>query len=314
MVAQNRLTQITEPPSLWQMAGTEILVEAKARKILCGDRELQLGSRTFVMGILNVTPDSFSDGGMAAHVDQALHHADRLLREGADILDIGGESTRPGAEPVAVETEIRRVMPVVESLVARGVRNLSVDTRNAETARRALAAGVSWLNDVSAFTHDEQMLSVAPVADAVVLMHAKGTPKTMQKGKIQYDDVVKDISMYLQERVRVAAEAGISKERILVDPGIGFGKTLAHNLAVARHLSTFRGESIGVLFGPSRKKFLGELTGIGEPKERDAATLGALCASVFTGADIVRVHDVKSSVEALRIADAICRASHLNTH
>lgn len=282
-------------------------MDPTVRRIRCGKREFQLGTRTYVMGVLNVTPDSFSDGGLAARVDQALIHAESLLGAGADVLDIGGESTRPGADPVTVDEELRRVLPVIEALAARGIDNLSIDTRNAETARRALDAGVSWLNDVSALTHDPAMLSIAPAAEVVVLMHARGVPKTMQRGDLKYNDVVREVAAYLQERVQAATEAGISKERILVDPGIGFGKTLAHNLSLSRSISSFRGDAAGVLYGPSRKKFLGELTGIAEPSERDAATLGAICASVFTGADIVRVHDVKQSIEALRVADAICR-------
>lgn len=284
-------------------------MKSETRTIQCGDRTFQLGTRTYVMGIVNVTPDSFSDGGLAVRLTDAVSHAQQLLEDGADVLDIGGESTRPGAEPVPPAVEIERVIPVVESLVAHGIRNLSIDTRNAETAKFALQAGARWLNDVSALTHDPHMASLAPLADALVLMHARGAPKTMQEGDIQYDEVVENVADFLEERVTVAMQAGMPPARILVDPGIGFGKTLAHNLALTRALSRLRGVSAGVLYGPSRKRFLGELTGLDVPAERDAATLGAICAAVFTGADIVRVHDVKGAVSALRVTDALCRGT-----
>lgn len=275
----------------------------------CGDRELALGARTYVMGIVNLTPDSFSDGGRLPTLAGALAHAERLLEHGADVLDLGGESTRPGAEPVPVDDEIARVLPLVEALVARGIRNLSVDTRNARTARACLEAGASWVNDVSALSWDPEMAEVAARADALVLMHARGTPETMQKGRIHYDDLVGEVRAFLEERVARAAAAGVAKERILVDPGLGFGKRLPHNLELTRRLEAFQGLSAGVLYGPSRKRFLGELTGVDDPRERDAATVGAVCFAATRGADVARVHDVKSAVQALRVVDALSRGA-----
>lgn len=275
----------------------------------CGDRALALGGRTFVMGIVNVTPDSFSDGGRALQADDAVAHALALLDDGADVLDIGGESTRPGAKPVSPDEEIARVLPVVEALVARGVRCLSVDTRNAATAEACLAAGASWLNDVSALSHDARMAEVARGFDAVVLMHARGDPETMQKGVIHYDDVVAEVAAYLEERVAFAAAHGVARERVLVDPGLGFGKRKPHNLALTRGLGRLSSIAGGVLYGPSRKRFLGELAGVDVAAERDRATVGAVCYAATVGADVVRVHDVRSAVEALRVVDALHRAS-----
>lgn len=274
----------------------------------CGDRELPLGTRTFVMGIVNVTPDSFSDGGRALDVDDAVSHALSLLEDGADVLDLGGESTRPGSKPVSPEEETARVLPVVEALVSRGVRCLSVDTRNASTAKACLEAGASWLNDVSALSHDEDMPEVAAGFDAVILMHARGEPETMQKGVIHYDDVVEEVALYLEERVALAVSRGVPKERLLVDPGIGFGKRGGHNLELTRGLARLSSIAGGVLYAPSRKRFLGELAGVSVPAERDAATVGAVCYAALHGADVVRVHDVRSAVHALRVVDALARA------
>lgn len=273
----------------------------------CGDRQLQLGARTYVMGIVNVTPDSFSDGGRALDRDAAVAHALSLLDDGADVLDLGGESTRPGARPVSPDEELARVLPVVEALVGRGVRCLSVDTRNATTARACLDAGASWLNDVSALAHDEGMAAVATGFDAVILMHARGEPETMQEGVIEYDDVVEDVVRYLEERVAFATANGVPRERLLVDPGLGFGKRLGHNLALTRGLGRLTTVASGVLYGPSRKRFLGELTGVAVAAERDRATVGAVCYAATVGADVVRVHDVKGAVEALRVVDALAR-------
>lgn len=273
----------------------------------CGSREFELGTRTFVLGVVNVTPDSFSDGGDSYDVARAIEHGQRLIAEGADVVDIGGESTRPGAVAVAPELEIARVVPVIEGLVQAGITSISIDTRNAATAQAALRAGARWLNDVSALQHDPQMKAVAPDFDAVILMHARGEPATMQQVPISYDDVVQEVSAFLRARVADALSHGVVAERLLVDPGIGFGKLLEHNLALSRALDDLRGDAAGVVYGPSRKRFLGELTGISEPALRDRATLGAVAFAACHGADVVRVHDVKGAVEALRIVDALAR-------
>lgn len=273
--------------------------------LVCGDRQLLIGTRTFVMGILNVTPNSFSDGGDFLNVDAALKQAELMLRYGVDIIDIGGESTRPNVTPVLPEAELARVLPVVKALIAQGISNLSIDTRNASTAKACLEEGASWINDVSAFSHDEDMWDVAKKADVVVLMHSRGAPQEMQKGTIVYDNVVSDIADYLKNRVQYAVQRGFSAQRLLVDPGIGFGKKLQHNLELIKNLDQLQGIGAGILCGPSRKAFIGELTGITQANERDNATLGALAWAVQTGADVVRVHNVKAAFEMLKVVDAL---------
>ncbi|MEM7495734.1 MAG: dihydropteroate synthase [Myxococcota bacterium] len=279
--------------------------------VVCGGRRLALGRRTHVMGVINVTPDSFSDGGLFNSAEAAVAHGVRLLAEGADLLDVGGESTRPGAVPVPPREERARVLPVVEGLVARGVRCISVDTRNASTAAACLGAGASWINDISALRHDPAMARVARKADGVVLMHMRGTPATMQQGEIAYDDVAREVANFLAGRVRVARDAGISPDRILVDPGIGFGKTLEHNLELSRRLDVFRPLAAGIVYGPSRKGFLGKLVEEQDPRQRTAATLGAVAAGALQGADVVRVHDVRATVHLLRVLRSLSPQSLL---
>lgn len=269
--------------------------------MVCGGHRLALGQRTHIMGVINVTPDSFSDGGLFNSAEAAVAHGLRLLAEGADLLDVGGESTRPGAVPVPPREECARVLPVVEGLVARGVRRISVDTRNAATAAACLDAGASWINDISALRHDPAMARAARKADCVVLMHMRGTPATMQQGKIAYDDVAREVADFLAQRVRAAQDAGIAPDRILVDPGIGFGKTLEHNLELSRRLQAFHSLAAGIVYGPSRKGFLGKLVGEQDPRQRTAATLGAVAAAALQGADVVRVHDVRATVHLLRV-------------
>lgn len=275
----------------------------------CGDRTFALGTRTFVMGIVNVTPDSFSDGGRFVDVDAAVAHARDLFAAGADVVDVGGESTRPGAEAVSVDVEQARVLPVVEALVAGGHRALSIDTRHAATARAALTAGAAWVNDVSGLA-DPDMAGVARGADALVLMHWEHALRAGDVGDaVDDDDIAGSVVAFLRQRVARAVAAGVEADRIVVDPGIGFGKTVAHNLALSRGLAALGAQSgaAGVLYGPSRKRFLGALAGRDDPAARDAATVGAVCAAIATGVDVVRVHDVGSVVDAVRVADAILR-------
>jgi dihydropteroate synthase len=267
----------------------------------CGDRSFALGARTFVMGIVNVTPDSFSGDGRAL-VDVAVAHALRLLDEGADLVDVGGESTRPGATPVAPDDELARVLPVVRALVARGVRCISVDTRHASTARACLDAGASWINDVSALD-DAAMPSVAARADALVLMHWRKAASHDAKGDhVAYVDVVEEVRSFLAQRV---ALSGLPAERVVLDPGIGFGKSVDDNLALLK-----AGRSLGahaVLLGPSRKRFIGALSGVDDASQRVAGSLGAVAVAAMHGADFVRVHDVKQAVECLKVVDAAVR-------
>jgi dihydropteroate synthase len=259
------------------------------------------------MGILNVTPDSFSDGGEWFAFDQAVAHARKLVTEGADILDIGGESTRPGAGPVDVDEEMRRVVPVVAALRDAGAQ-ISVDTMKLTVAEAAVDAGATYVNDVTAFRHEPALAGL--VADRgcdCCLMHMLGDPRTMQENPV-YDDVVDDVRAFLEERARFAVAAGIREERIMVDPGIGFGKTLQHNLELLRRLDEIVAIGFPVVVGTSRKSFLGRLTGRDDPHDRVAATLATTVLALERGASVFRVHDVAPTRDALAVATATLRA------
>jgi dihydropteroate synthase len=259
--------------------------------------------RPRIMGIVNVTPDSFSDGGRYLSPDTAVAHALRLEAEGADLLDIGGESTRPGAEPVGIDEEWRRVEPVLCALAKRARVPLSIDTRHAEIMRRAAQAGASVINDVSALAHDPAGLAVAAESGLpVVLMHAQGDPRTMQANPV-YDDVVLDVYDYLEARIAACEQAGIARSRLIVDPGIGFGKTLAHNLALLGSLSILHGLGCAILLGASRKSFIAKLTGAAAD-DRLPGSLAAALLGVSQGVQIVRVHDVAATRQALAVWDA----------
>jgi dihydropteroate synthase len=254
-----------------------------------------------IMGIVNVTPDSFSDGGRYATTAAAIAHGLKLVEEGADILDIGGESTRPRSDVVPVKEELKRVIPVIEGLRARTSAVISIDTRKAEVMRQAAAAGADVLNDVSAFTHDAEALEVA--ADSglpVVLMHAQGDPKTMNDNP-QYDDVVLDAFDYLESRVQACAAAGIPKAKIVADPGIGFGKHLHHNVAVMAGLSLYHGLGVPILLGASRKKMIGQLCDVAEAEDRVPGSLACAVAGIAAGVQIVRAHDVKETKQAIEV-------------
>ncbi|MBB3712209.1 dihydropteroate synthase [Limimaricola variabilis] len=259
-----------------------------------------------LMGILNVTPDSFSDGGDHADRAAAVAHAQALLAEGAEILDIGGESTRPGATPVPVEAEIARVVPVVAALRAAGVAApISVDTRNAACAKAALAEGADMINDVSALTHDPGMAEV--VAEAGVplcLMHAQGSPAEMQQAP-RYDDVLAEVYEALERRIAAAEAAGIYRSRLIVDPGIGFGKDLDHNLTLLRGLTAFHGFGLPLLVGVSRKRFIGTIGGAEAPKDRMPGSIAVALWAARQGAQVIRVHDVKETRQALALQAAL---------
>lgn len=260
--------------------------------------------RPRLMGIVNVTPDSFSDGGSFATAREAVAHARRLDEEGADFLDIGGESTRPGAAPVPLDEELRRVMPVIEGIVGKVRARLSIDTRKAEVMRRAALAGVHVVNDVSALTHDPNSLRViAETRLPVVLMHAQGDPRTMQRAP-HYDHVLLDVFDMLAQRIDVCLRAGISRDRLIVDPGIGFGKTLGHNLDLLAGLSVFHGLGVPILVGASRKSFIGTMTGAIDPAERMPGSLAAALNAAMQGAVILRVHDVAATRQALTVWEA----------
>ncbi|NLE22542.1 MAG: dihydropteroate synthase [Actinobacteria bacterium] len=256
------------------------------------------------MGVVNVTPDSFSDGGRFLAADAALEQALTLVGEGASIVDIGGESTRPGSEAVPLEEELRRVLPVVEALAGSVGVPISVDTMKAEVARRALASGATIVNDVSALRFDDGMVDlVAETGCPVCLMHMKGQPKTMQDDP-RYDDVVDEVLGFLEERIAFALSRGVREEQIMVDPGLGFGKTVAHNLALLDDLDRFSSLGRPVLLGASRKRFLGAILGA-EPADRMIGTVATTVIGYLAGAHIFRVHDVKPNFEALRVALAV---------
>jgi dihydropteroate synthase len=258
------------------------------------------------MGVLNVTPDSFSDGGRHLALPAALAQARALAEAGADILDIGGESTRPGAEPVPPEEEAARVVPVIAALRAEGVRlPISIDTRNASTARAALDAGADLFNDVSALAHDPASLPLAAASRcAACLMHAKGDPRTMQDAPA-YDDVLLDVMDFLAARVGAAEAAGIPRARLLVDPGIGFGKTVAHNLALVRNLALLHDTGCAILFGASRKRFIGTLGGAPDARDRLPGSLAVALEALRQGAQVLRVHDVKETRQAAALWSAV---------
>jgi len=272
----------------------------------CGAFELSL-EKPLVMGILNATPDSFSDGGLHDSPTTAVNHAERLIAEGAAILDIGGESTRPGADAVPEAAELARVRPLVLRFASDGTVPVSVDTRRAGVAAACVAAGASIINDVSGF-RDPAMVAVAVGCDAgLVVMHMLGEPRTMQT-EPHYEDVVAEVGGYLVAQAAVLEAAGVARERIALDPGIGFGKTLEHNLALLRGLPELAKLGYPLLVGVSRKRFIGQLAGVDTPSERVPGSLAAACFAVEHGAHVVRVHDVAPTVQALAVSVALNRA------
>jgi dihydropteroate synthase len=279
-------------------------MERETRVLDIRGRRFLLGPRTWLMGVVNVTPDSFSDGGRYFDAGKAVARGLELAAEGADILDIGGESTRPGSLPVPEAEELRRVVPVIEALRKRTAALLSIDTTKATVARAALAAGADIVNDTSAFRFDPAMPGeVARSGAGVILMHMKGTPLTMQDAP-RYDDLLGEVGAFLGERMRLAEAAGIPRERIIVDPGIGFGKTFEDNLVILRRQEVFHALGRPVLLGFSRKAFLGRILGL-PPEERLEGTIAAAVLSVDRGAHILRVHDVGPLARAVRSTEAI---------
>lgn len=266
----------------------------------CRDRVLRL-DRTLLMGVINVTPDSFSDGGLFLDPASAVEHAKRLVDEGADILDVGGESSRPGSDPVTEEEEWARLEPVLRCLLRHVDAAVSVDTYKPQTARRALEAGAHIINDITGLTDPAMIEIVAQHQVPVVIMHMKGRPKTMQQD-VHYEDVVEEVKNFLAGQAEAAAQAGV--RQIIVDPGIGFGKKTEHNLQLLRRLGELAALPYPLLVGPSRKSFLGNLTGAAVT-DRLGGTLGAVTAAVLGGADLVRVHELKECRQAVLVAEAI---------
>ena len=268
----------------------------------CGGRKLDL-SRTVIMGILNITPDSFSDGGVFLHPQKAVDHAAAMVEQGADIIDIGGESTRPGAAAVDVEQELDRVLPVLDALLQQVPVPVSVDTSKPEVMRAVSEVGAGMINDVNALRSEGALAAVAESGLPVCLMHMRGEPRTMQKNP-QYDDVVDEIKQFLRQRIQAAEQAGISRNKILVDPGFGFGKTLEHNLELVRRLAEFQSLGTPILAGLSRKSMIDMALGLPVDQRLNASLALALIA-VSQGAAIVRVHDVRETKEAIRMYEAV---------
>jgi dihydropteroate synthase len=276
------------------------------------NRQLQLGPKSTIMGIVNVTPDSFSDGGLFHAADAAVAQGERLAEAGADIIDIGGESTRPFADSVSAEQEIERVVPVIKELATRISIPISIDTCKSQVAKAAIKAGASIINDISAMQADPRMADTAAGLDVpIVLMHMKGTPRTMQLDPV-YEDVVVEVKNYLAKAIEHAVAAGIDRKKIIVDPGIGFGKTGPHNLLLINRLSEFEELETPILVGPSRKRFIRDL--LKDPSQEDinpdrpeveTGTQAAVAASILNGAHIIRVHNVANTVAMVKVLDAI---------
>ncbi len=270
-------------------------------------RELKLGDRILIMGILNVTPDSFYDGGRYEQLELALERAQRMIEEGADIIDVGGESTRPGAEPVPLETELGRVVPVIREIRKRFPNVIiSVDTYKSAVAEEALRAGADIVNDISGLGFDPRMAEVVADFNAyVVIMHIKGTPKNMQVNPV-YDDVIGEIMEFFRRRIEIAVEKGVSRDRIILDPGIGFGKKLHHNLRILNEIDRFKEEfGLPLLVGASRKSMIGMVLGIKSPEDRLEGTLAISAYCATKSVDIIRVHDVLPNLRVVRMVEAI---------
>lgn len=291
------------------------MISRKPFHLKWADYNLELGPHTYIMGVVNVTPDSFSDGGNFFDTDIAVAQGEKLAADGAHIIDIGGESTRPFSDPVSEAEEIRRVVPVIQKLAQRVSIPISVDTMKSGVARRAIEAGAAIINDVSALRFDPRLTEVALEFDTpLILMHMLGDPKSMQVSP-QYDDLIAEINGFLEDAVQRAQKAGISKSKIIVDPGIGFGKTVTHNLLLLKHLPAFQSLDLPILIGSSRKMFIRKLLKDEHVDDIPAdlpmvetGTQATVAAAVFNGAHIVRVHDVANTVSTVKIVDAIMNA------
>ncbi|MDG2992333.1 dihydropteroate synthase [Candidatus Synechococcus calcipolaris G9] len=276
--------------------------------LLLGDRPFVWGERTYLMGILNITPDSFSDGGEFYQIDAALTQANQLVVAGADILDVGGQSTRPGAIEISLQEELGRVIPVIQNLRPTLDCPISIDTTRSDVAIAAIAAGADIINDVSGGEADAAMFTtVAELGVPYILMHRRGTPETMQT-LTHYDNVITELIRYFRERLEVATKAGIDCNRIILDPGIGFAKTAAQNIEIFQGLGELRQLGCPILVGPSRKSFIGHLLNQPDPKERVWGTAAACCGAIAQGVDILRVHDVSPMAQVCRVADALWRS------
>jgi len=282
-----------------------VIIRKSYRIPLPGARELVLGERTLVMGILNITPDSFADGGVHFDVERAVNAGLRMVADGADILDVGGESTRPGADEVGAEEEMRRVLPVIERLARKTDALISIDTYKAVVAREAVARGATIINDISGLQYDQDLGGAAADTEAaLVLMHTRGRSRTMHELAV-YDDVVADVKRELSEAMERAIAAGVRRESLILDPGFGFAKRAGHSYTLLARLPELGELDRPILSGPSRKSFLKEALGEREPAEREWGTAAAVSASVLRGAHIVRVHGVRAMADVVRVADRL---------
>lgn len=271
-------------------------------------RKIALGDRTLLMGIINVTPDSFSDGGLFSCADEAAEYGKAMVKDGADILDVGGESSRPGSDPVSIEDELNRVISVIKKLKKAVSVPVSIDTTKAVVARKAVESGAEIINDISAMRFDNKMPAVAAgCGTPVILMHMKGTPKDMQTGDLKYRSISGEIIAFLKERIEKAESCGINSGNIIIDPGIGFGKTAGDNAKLLKHLGEFKSLGKPILVGTSRKSFIGKITGEEDPTKRTYGTAATVTAAIINGANIIRVHDIKAMKHVAAMADAIVR-------
>ena len=269
--------------------------------------DFDFSQKTYIMGILNVTPDSFSDGGQFFNKDRAVEQAFRMIEDGVDIIDVGGESTRPGAEEVSVKEEIKRVVPIIKAITKQASVPVSIDTYKASVADAAVSAGASMINDISGLRFDPEMPHLAAKSKVpVVIMHIQGTPKNMQRHPY-YKALIPEIMDYLREGISIARRSGISDEKIIIDPGIGFGKTVAHNLEIINRLNEFSGFEKPILLGHSRKSFIGSILDDAPVTDRLEGTAAAAAIGIFNGANIIRVHDIKEMARVARMADEIKR-------
>lgn len=294
----NSLSQIGERDSQFWLLIMSLMIR---------DRCFDWGQRTYLMGVLNVTPDSFSDGGEFNTTAAALSQAQALVAAGADIIDVGGQSTRPGAEQISLEAELNRVLPILEFLRPKISVPISVDTTRAAVAKASVEVGADIINDISGGTFDAQMLpTVASLGVPIVLMHIRGTPQTMQQ-MTDYQDVVREIANFITQQMAIATDFGIDPQKIIIDPGIGFAKNYEQNIEILRRLGELRSLNSPILVGVSRKSFIGRILDQPDPKARVWGTAAACCAAIFNGADILRVHDVKEMSDVSLVADAIFR-------
>jgi dihydropteroate synthase len=276
-------------------------------KLVWKNFSLDFSKKTYIMGILNITPDSFADGGLYFDESAAIERAYQIVEEGADIIDIGGESTRPGSEPISIDEELRRTIPVIEAISKHIKIPISIDTYKSEVAKRALDAGASMVNDVSGLRFDPKMPKVVSEYKVpVVIMHIKGKPRNMQENPV-YEALIPEIMDYLRIGIATARGAGISEDKIIIDPGIGFGKTSDHNLEIINNLREFTLLEKPILIGPSRKVFIGKILGDAPVTERLEGTAAAVAISIMNDANIIRVHDIKEMIRVVKVADAVKR-------